>query len=834
MSDNSRYIADVTIPDDTQIEAGKSFIKTWRVHNNGSTNWDRGYQLVFVNGSPMGSPTKLLLPTAVPGQQVDISLYQTAPASGGKYFGDWRLRNPQGEFFGELLYLRILVPEPEKAEDKPLPTSVEISWEFEPDKWRDTIWAITSIFESGSPEGNPSAYQTYDAGVISYGKHQATLASGTLNRVAQAYFQRSQSDTAKALQKEYGARITQMDQSLRNDGRIKQLLLQAANEAAMAEAQDAVFEQSFYQPAIAAAREYNVVSPLGLAALYDTQIQGGLYIILSRVTERLGGKIGQNNITETAWLATYLDLREDRLNRLADQFQAKGDNNTANALRVSTYRVQEHRKLLQAGNLTLAGTLNVRGRTVTGIGKAEDKGKTDEQRPRPDMGINPPPDREDSSPPVSREPTGTSNAAFVADVTIPDDTEIPAGQAFTKTWRVRNSGTRAWGNGFTIEFVQGDPMGAARSYPLPATEPAQTADISLPLTAPQTAASHHSDWKLKDDRGQYFGELVYLRITVTPKAVDKPVGPPLQIGMNINPDAPHSNPLAEGELKGMDWTRWVFKLAARHNPAERQDIGAAFRQFDPLVKGYMDQGVGSLIVLNQETVWGNAPWDGNNDWTTYANQLAAVAGQIASRYKKYGDKIAYEIWNEGDLPDNPASVYVPPEQFAIVLKRTAKAIRSQSPASPLVFGGLASGPIKGIPYLQTCKQALGGMWPVDAIGIHPYGRWGTKAPFDWAKLFPTLGDAFDRYEKSLPEIKLWITEIGVADNNVIGSQHYADIGMYIQNVHETIASEYTYHVPVIIWFAWSDLMRNAGIVDNQGQRKSHVYEAFVKIRERKF
>jgi hypothetical protein len=280
--------------------------------------------------------------------------------------------------------------------------------------------------------------------------------------------------------------------------------------------------------------------------------------------------------------------------------------------------------------------------------------------------------------------------------------------------------------------------------------------------------------------------------------------------------------------------RWVFKLAARHNPAERQDINAAFRQFDPLVQGYVEQGVGSVIVLNQETVWGNAPWSGNNDWSSYANQLTAVARQIAARYKKYGAKVAYEIWNEGDLENNPASVYVPPAQFAVVLKRVAETIRAESPQSPLIFGGLATGPNKGIPYLKACKQALNGPWPVDAIGIHPYGRWGTKAPFDWGHTFGTLGQAFAEYERELPGLKFWVTEIGVAADNEIGPQYYQDIAMYIQDVYSTIAARYTNLIPVVIWFAWSDLMRNAGIVDGNGRRKSSVYAAFENIRGRRF
>ena len=139
MSDNGRYIADVTIPDDMEIEPGTAFVKTWRLQNNGDTTWGPGYELVFVNGNAMGSPTALPLPTAAPGQQVDVSINQVAPGTAGKHFGDWRLRSAQGETFGELVYLRIVVPFSAKAQDKPLPPSVEITWEFEPAKWRKTI-----------------------------------------------------------------------------------------------------------------------------------------------------------------------------------------------------------------------------------------------------------------------------------------------------------------------------------------------------------------------------------------------------------------------------------------------------------------------------------------------------------------------------------------------------------------------------------------------------------------------------------------------------------------------------------------------------------------------
>jgi hypothetical protein len=40
------------------------------------------------------------------------------------------------------------------------------------------------------------------------------------------------------------------------------------------------------------------------------------------------------------------------------------------------------------------------------------------------------------------------------------------------------------------------------------------------------------------------------------------------------------------------------------------------------------------------------------------------------------------------------------------------------------------------------------------------------------------------------------------------------------------------HVPVLIWLVWSDLMRNAGIVDSHGRRKPQVFEAYRAVRNR--
>ena len=106
---NARFVADVTIPDDALVAAGTRFNKTWRVENNGDRHWGAGYQLVFVNGHPMGHRLAWPLPAAAPGQQVEITIPFTAPRRRGTWFSDWRFQDAQGHLFGDIIYARVQV-----------------------------------------------------------------------------------------------------------------------------------------------------------------------------------------------------------------------------------------------------------------------------------------------------------------------------------------------------------------------------------------------------------------------------------------------------------------------------------------------------------------------------------------------------------------------------------------------------------------------------------------------------------------------------------------------------------------------------------------------------
>lgn len=100
--DRASFESDVSYPDNAEVGTGASFVKTWRLRNNGTCTWNSSYAVVFVRGDSMGGPASFQFTTGtvVPGQTIDISVSLIAPATAGTYQGYWKLRNASGALFG--------------------------------------------------------------------------------------------------------------------------------------------------------------------------------------------------------------------------------------------------------------------------------------------------------------------------------------------------------------------------------------------------------------------------------------------------------------------------------------------------------------------------------------------------------------------------------------------------------------------------------------------------------------------------------------------------------------------------------------------------------------
>lgn len=98
-------------------------------------------------------------------------------------------------------------------------------------------------------------------------------------------------------------------------------------------------------------------------------------------------------------------------------------------------------------------------------------------------------------------PDCTNSASFVADISIPDNTDVAGGTAFTKTWRISNTGTCVWNPTYTLTHYSDETLGAPDSVSLPITYPGQTADISINLTAPNSIGTHRGNYVINNPAG---------------------------------------------------------------------------------------------------------------------------------------------------------------------------------------------------------------------------------------------------------------------------------------------------------------------------------------------
>lgn len=102
--------------------------------------------------------------------------------------------------------------------------------------------------------------------------------------------------------------------------------------------------------------------------------------------------------------------------------------------------------------------------------------------------------------------TVCDEAGFVSE-TIPDGTKFTPGQAFTKTWTLKNTGTCTWNSNYAVVFVSGVSMNAPASKQLTSgtVAPGQTVQITLDLQAPNSAGTHRGEFKLRNANGVLFG-----------------------------------------------------------------------------------------------------------------------------------------------------------------------------------------------------------------------------------------------------------------------------------------------------------------------------------------
>ena len=132
--------------------------------------------------------------------------------------------------------------------------------------------------------------------------------------------------------------------------------------------------------------------------------------------------------------------------------------------------------------------------------------------------------------PAPTQVTCTDSAAFVSDVTIPDNTVVAANTAFTKTWRVKNTGSCIWDSNYLVAYISGATMSQQPGYWIAqqgqTVTPGQIIDVSVGMTSPTDNGNYTSYWGLKKVNGRFIpiqgganGNSFYIKIKVNNGAV---------------------------------------------------------------------------------------------------------------------------------------------------------------------------------------------------------------------------------------------------------------------------------------------------------------------------
>mgnify|MGYP001041664765 CR=1 FL=1 len=303
------------------------------------------------------------------------------------------------------------------------------------------------------------------------------------------------------------------------------------------------------------------------------------------------------------------------------------------------------------------------------------------------------------------EPTSTClNASYVADVTIPDNTQLDNEEEFVKTWRVRNSGTCAWSEDAVLAFSSDAQMGAPDSVEVGAVEPGEEVEVSVKMKAPADPGRYTGVWRMKT-ADRFFGTNLSVVIQAGEVAASPPPAPApisggsFELGGHIRDTG---FPYAERmHYAGMNWA----KVQVQYGQDASGLIAAAH------ANGFKIQlsALGSPGMVTQ------------GDFEQgYANWVAGLAAAGAD---------AIEIWNEPNIDREWQIGHISPQAYTNLLCKSYSAIKaanagtaviSGAPAPTGSFGGICQpngGNCDDAPWLAGLRDA-GAANCMDYIGAH--------------------------------------------------------------------------------------------------------------------
>lgn len=222
---------------------------------------------------------------------------------------------------------------------------------------KHVIDCVLAIFETGRIP-TPAAYSTCsilsDGAGISYGKHQATDKSGSLDAVCKRYIQlkgihaEALSGCLPQLSCNESTAVNPKAPYPEWLNQLIELLKMAGADPLMQRAQDETFDELYWLPAVKIATEIGLQTALGQLTTYDTCIHSGPGSV-SKIRKLFPEAAPVNGGDEKTWVLAYIAARKNWLQSRDNPIVQK-----------TVYRMEELRKIADADNWDLKTPLIVR------------------------------------------------------------------------------------------------------------------------------------------------------------------------------------------------------------------------------------------------------------------------------------------------------------------------------------------------------------------------------------------------------------------------------------------------------------------------------------------
>lgn len=126
-------------------------------------------------------------------------------------------------------------------------------------------------------------------------------------------------------------------------------------------------------------------------------------------------------------------------------------------------------------------------------------------------------------------PVGCNDATFIGETKPLDGTVLLPGKLFDKGWSMQNSGTCKWDEGYSFAFKSGERM-QGENINITAqsdfTAPGHSQAFIVHMQAPAATGEYKGYWQMKDDKGNWFGSIVFVDIVVGKKPTPTPTATP--------------------------------------------------------------------------------------------------------------------------------------------------------------------------------------------------------------------------------------------------------------------------------------------------------------------